>query len=530
MRDGQTAARRVLWQQDNPAPEFPARTPRSVDALLFLPRTPSLSHHEFLPSANLRRQTSWRDTSNPNRTGRELKLSTLGQPHPEPAWKQEVTRRLAEHKHRKGTPAPQSPVQAHEVGNSRAAEAAARVAARYAKAKTYSQMQAEEARVAVRAAEIATQVALQAQAAAENALAELHAAASDPQRGPAVVESIDRARTETAIALEKREDAIGVEQPAIAELPPTQTAPQSDTDRTSEFEPVPELRQEEGQTFGIRWEPDAPVRVLQPKPAPAPEPFELDTQDWWTPAQVSATLRNEPIAVDAQTGHANLIEFPRELVATRKMRPRLAEPVVSPQAQLSIFEVEPGAVSTEPADANVAVLVPDWQEREWTGPEWSGIELDEHPLVEKRPQPEPSRPAQQIHLAPLGRRLMATIVDGCLILGAFFGFAAFMAGRMQAVPAPHTLEMLVAAGLALVGFLYHTLFFALCVSTPGMRYAGIALSTFDDDSPTRAQLRRRLGAMALSLLPVGLGFAWSVFDDDHLSWHDRISQTYLRKR
>jgi hypothetical protein len=29
---------------------------------------------------------------------------------------------------------------------------------------------------------------------------------------------------------------------------------------------------------------------------------------------------------------------------------------------------------------------------------------------------------------------------------------------------------------------------------------------------------------------VGLGFAWSLFDDDHLSWHDRISQTYLRKR
>jgi hypothetical protein len=29
---------------------------------------------------------------------------------------------------------------------------------------------------------------------------------------------------------------------------------------------------------------------------------------------------------------------------------------------------------------------------------------------------------------------------------------------------------------------------------------------------------------------VGLGLVWSVFDEDHLSWHDRISQTYLRKR
>jgi uncharacterized RDD family membrane protein YckC len=66
--------------------------------------------------------------------------------------------------------------------------------------------------------------------------------------------------------------------------------------------------------------------------------------------------------------------------------------------------------------------------------------------------------------------------------------------------------------------------------TPGMRYAGIALCTFDDDVPTRRQLRRRLGAMAVSLLPVGLGIVWSVFDEDHLSWHDRMSGTYLRKR
>jgi hypothetical protein len=33
----------------------------------------------------------------------------------------------------------------------------------------------------------------------------------------------------------------------------------------------------------------------------------------------------------------------------------------------------------------------------------------------------------------------------------------------------------------------------------------------------------------VSLLPVGLGMVWSVFDEDHLSWHDRLSETYLRK-
>jgi hypothetical protein len=27
---------------------------------------------------------------------------------------------------------------------------------------------------------------------------------------------------------------------------------------------------------------------------------------------------------------------------------------------------------------------------------------------------------------------------------------------------------------------------------------------------------------------VGVGVLWSMFDEDHLSWHDRLSGTYLR--
>jgi uncharacterized RDD family membrane protein YckC len=62
-----------------------------------------------------------------------------------------------------------------------------------------------------------------------------------------------------------------------------------------------------------------------------------------------------------------------------------------------------------------------------------------------------------------------------------------------------------------------------------MKYAHIALCTFDDDNPTAPQRRRRLVALILSLLPVGLGVAWAIFDEDHLTWHDRLSGTYLRR-
>jgi hypothetical protein len=35
--------------------------------------------------------------------------------------------------------------------------------------------------------------------------------------------------------------------------------------------------------------------------------------------------------------------------------------------------------------------------------------------------------------------------------------------------------------------------------------------------------------LILSLLPVGLGVALALFDDQQLCWHDRLSGTYLRK-
>jgi len=51
-------------------------------------------------------------------------------------------------------------------------------------------------------------------------------------------------------------------------------------------------------------------------------------------------------------------------------------------------------------------------------------------------------------------------------------------------------------------------FFTLAEATPGMKYARISLCTFDDQGPTKAHLRRRLAAMLLSVLPLGLGMAW----------------------
>jgi len=80
-----------------------------------------------------------------------------------------------------------------------------------------------------------------------------------------------------------------------------------------------------------------------------------------------------------------------------------------------------------------------------------------------------------------------------------------------------------------IGVLYQVFFLTVAKSTPGMRWAQISFCTFDDEIPSREQMRERLKAMAVSLFPVGLGLLWAIFDEDNLTWHDRRSRTYLRQ-
>ena len=452
------------------------------------------------------------------------------QPNYTPQWKEEVNRRLAAHKSRRGQSPSQETTQDAPLGSSRAAQAAARVAERYAKAPSYSEMQAAEARVAVRAAEIATKVALEAQAAAETVLAEIHAATQkDPSRGPAVVQPISMP-VSTAVPQPPAPSApapvSAMVQPAAVEEPPVE----AQTEAKRILPAVEEKQREPRRFFGVRWDPDLPRHPAELKPevrrGVPKEEFELSVEDWWSPAEVNDSLRHSPIEVNGpDQSQANLIQFPRELVATRRLRPNPGTPSDA-EPQLSIFEVDPASVSTTPgspaSEQGAATSI-------WNRPEWSGIKLDRQPVEKLASASQVDSARDALPVASMGLRLLAAAVDGALILAGFVSIGFLVAHSVAHPPSGKPAELLGAVALALIGLIYYGLFFAIPVSTPGMIYAGIGICTFDDRTPTRAQLRRRLGAMFLSLLPVGLGLVWSIFDEEHLSWHDRFSQTYLRR-
>jgi uncharacterized RDD family membrane protein YckC len=434
----------------------------------------------------------------------------VSQPVPQPSWKEEVNRRLEAHKNRRGIAVVDEQSSNEEQGSvsERAAKAAARVAARYAKAPSYSEMQAAEARAALRTAEAATRVALEAQAAAQVALANLQGAAED--------------------RLRFAEEDLPTHPASVQEV-----ASPVRTSESTRMQSAQSIRQ----NIEVRWEPDMPARpVEQPEVHPRREPdaSAAATEQWLTNALLqSEAMFEQPIeVVDAQPIHANLIHFPRELVATRRMRPRLAETPQSPASescgQLSIFEVDPSSVSIEPTASLNEAPAPSW-----SGPEWSKIELDaqvdSRPAVQPQIRREIHAASSGLHLAPLELRLMAFAVDIALIVAMFSAAAFSIARHMQHAPAMKSAEAIGVAALILIGVLYQVFFLLVMRSTPGMTYAGIALCTFDEEHPTHTQLRNRLVALLISILPVGLGMAWSIFDEDHLCWHDRFSRTYLRK-
>jgi uncharacterized RDD family membrane protein YckC len=425
--------------------------------------------------------------------GREpeaLSTSTIAQPNAASSWKQEVSRRVAAHQSRRGisTALPATAVPGWQETGSRAAQAAARVAARYAQAPSYRQMLDAEAQAAKRAAEIPVPARPRAEAASQTA-----------QAAPAISRLWE---PESPLAVvPARHDARDWAPAAATALP---AAPSS-------------LDAWESENSAIRWEPDLRLRPLEAATTPASAEMRWGVEEL-EPDEI------EPVEPDLPI-HANLIEFPRELVATRKIRPRRAEGpfvVEGSGKQLSIFEVDPCDLSTG-AEATGAAPASAWPE-----PDWSDIELKAQPQDEAVSQDAPLN-TLALQLAPIGSRLLVALVDGALIAVIGLGSSLAVAANIGHPFAARIVELTVALALLVVGLVYHTLFLALAEATPGMRCASLSLCTFDGQIPTRAQLRSRLRALLLSLVPIGLGIAWSLFDEDHLCWHDRLSRTYLRQ-
>ena len=134
-------------------------------------------------------------------------------------------------------------------------------------------------------------------------------------------------------------------------------------------------------------------------------------------------------------------------------------------------------------------------------------------------------------VAPLPARIMAGVFDSFVMLGAFGLMAlayAAMTWNLGADPVPES-----AVGWAIYGVLmlavvvfYRSLFILAEADSPGMRWAGLRLVTFDGDEPTAQDRFMRVAWGVFSVLPLGLGLLWALVDQERLTWHDLLSKTF----
>ncbi|HUK29977.1 MAG TPA: RDD family protein [Candidatus Acidoferrum sp.] len=154
-------------------------------------------------------------------------------------------------------------------------------------------------------------------------------------------------------------------------------------------------------------------------------------------------------------------------------------------------------------------------------------EVEESPAVQRAPElTAPSEP-QLLPVADIATRRHAGLVDAVCLAVAYAGilglFAAF-GGRLA-------LSKLDAAVCGAIAALLYTQFFTLFTvmggATPGMMLAGLRLVSFDGRAPKPMQLAWRSFGYLVSGGTAFMGFLAALWDEDHLSWHDRMSQTYI---
>jgi uncharacterized RDD family membrane protein YckC len=155
------------------------------------------------------------------------------------------------------------------------------------------------------------------------------------------------------------------------------------------------------------------------------------------------------------------------------------------------------------------------------------VEIEESPAVLREPTLTSPSESQLIPVADINVRRRAGLIDAVCLAAAYAGilglFAAF-GGRL----ALSKLDALVCGGIAALLYTqYFSLFTVMGGATPGMMVAGLRLVSFDGGAPRPTQLAWRSVGYLISGGTAFMGFLAALWDEDQLSWHDRISQTYI---
>jgi uncharacterized RDD family membrane protein YckC len=151
------------------------------------------------------------------------------------------------------------------------------------------------------------------------------------------------------------------------------------------------------------------------------------------------------------------------------------------------------------------------------------------------PETQPSAPPEtaaepavqcDAPVASIRARSAAVALDLAFVLLGFGVMLGILRGRAGELPLDRTAALIYGAAFALLLFFYKVLACVRAGHSPGARMMGLRLLHFDGRPADRRQRLLRLASGCLSLLPLGVGFLWALVDEERLTFHDHITQTF----
>jgi uncharacterized RDD family membrane protein YckC len=292
----------------------------------------------------------------------------------------------------------------------------------------------------------------------------------------------------------------------------------------------------------LKFEPhlrEHPATTASLPPAPEPSPWRQElTERVQSFRQRRARLRDEPhqeASLDFELDRSE---------TSASLEPGVEKTLEFPQNAVSIdAEFAPHEALENDAEGSDAEAPERGDERfellDSALPQAKEIAIQPGPQADNRLEivvepPEAGAPAaasqvdlQTLIVAPLGRRFLAGLADGLVLLlgGGLFALIFWRAGG-HLTPIPPNLAIVAFIAIVFV-WAYFGLFTALTSSTPGQTWMGIEVRNMEGWPPAPRESFLRAFGYLVSLSALMIGFFWALVDSDGLTWHDRISGTFL---
>jgi uncharacterized RDD family membrane protein YckC len=218
----------------------------------------------------------------------------------------------------------------------------------------------------------------------------------------------------------------------------------------------------------------------------------------------------------------HVIEFPSAEASANRSTPRVEVGSAPPSFGMRSFESAFREETKQIEESASPAPQPESPSRIETGP--LEIELgpsESYPLAVGEDDPS------AVPIAQMNMRFYAALIDALVLLSG----AALYALIFWQVGGSFSFEPLQLVSTGVIAAFFVMLYFAGCTaiasSTPGLMWAGLEVITFEGDQPRLSDCLWRGFGYLVSMSALMLGFIWAAVDAEGLTWHDRMSRTFI---